>query len=634
MDSGGRENDPLASIEPYQTCMATAKDESMDKSTHSFKPDLVCNILINKKLMAANHAKEILRHQKGLLNKIEKIREQKLRKSPAEELIHNPLNIVDVITSLNLSRLDNSELPLDEETIYQALAQEWNIPFYKLDPLKLDLNVVTSSISRSFAMKHLVLPVEVKDGVLKVTTPHPFDLEVLDDISSASQMRVEMVISPKSDVIKLINEFFGFKTSIVAAQDQFGGPTVDLGNLEQYVRLRSVDELPSNDQHIVNAVDHLLIYAFDQKASDIHIEPKRDQTVVRMRIDGVLHTVYKLPKTVHSAITSRIKNLSRMDMAEKRRPQDGRIKTDKGDKEVEIRVSTVPVAFGEKVVMRIMDPDILFQDLDKLGFESLDLDRYQKLIEMPHGILLVCGPTGSGKSTTLYSTLNRIHKPTINITTVEEPIEMVHENFNQIAVQQKIDITFGSILRNILRQDPDVIMIGEMRDFETAENAIQAALTGHLVLSTLHTNDAPTSIMRLLDLGVPHFMLQATLVGILAQRLVRKICNYCKTPAEVDSDQLLSMGLDVGRSGALKLYHGNGCEKCRGTGYLGRTCILELMPFTESIRKLTVSDADVDAIRIKAREEGMRTLRESAVDKLLKGVTTYQEVLRVTWEHF
>jgi general secretion pathway protein E len=323
-----------------------------------------------------------------------------------------------------------------------------------------------------------------------------------------------------------------------------------------------------------------------------------------------------------------------MDMAEKRRPQDGRIKTDKGDKEVEIRVSTVPVAFGEKVVMRIMDPDILFQDLDHLGFEDLDLDRYQKIIEMPHGIILVCGPTGSGKSTTLYSTLNRVYKPTINITTVEEPIEMVHENFNQIAVQQQIDVTFGSILRNILRQDPDVIMIGEMRDYETAENAIQAALTGHLVLSTLHTNDAPTSIMRLLDLGVPHFLLQATLVGVLAQRLVRKICNYCKEPHDVDSDQLRAMGLDVGRNGMITLCHGKGCEKCRGTGYLGRTCILELMPFTESIRKLTVADADVDAIRAKAREEGMRTLRESAVEKLLKGITSYQEVLRVTWEQF
>lgn len=606
----------------------------MDNMQNQFKADVVCKVIINNKLLAANRAKEILRHQHGILKKLEKSREKRYKNTPTDELIHNPLNIVDVITSMKLRRLDNPELPLDEEIIFQKLAQHWNVPFYKLDPLKLDLNVVTSSISRSFAMKHLVLPVEVEDGVLTVATPQPFNLEVLDDISSASQMRVKMVISPKSDVIKLINEFFGFKTSIAAAQDQFGGPGVDLGNLEQYVRLRSADELPSNDQHIVNAVNHLFIYAFDQKASDIHIEPKREHTLVRMRIDGVLHTVYKLPKAVHSAITSRIKNLSRMDMAEKRRPQDGRIKTDKGDKEVEVRVSTVPVAFGEKVVMRIMDPDILFKDLDKLGFESLDLERYQKIIEMPHGIFLVCGPTGSGKSTTLYSTLNRIYKPTINITTIEDPIEMVHEGFNQIAVQQQIDITFGSILRNILRQDPDVIMIGEMRDFETAENAIQAALTGHLVFSTLHTNDAPTAIMRLLDLGVPHFLLQASLAGIIAQRLVRKICKYCKEPHEMDSDRLRAIGLDVGRSGIVNLFRGKGCEKCRGTGYLGRTCILELMPFSESIRKLTVSDADVDAIRAKAREEGMRTLRESAVDKLFKGVTTYQEVLRVTWEQF
>jgi general secretion pathway protein E len=606
----------------------------MVSTDHQFKADVVCKILIKKKLLAANRAKEILRHESGLLKKLEGLRDKRYKDTPTEQLINNPLNIVDVIASLNLNRLDNQELPLDEEIVYHTLADHWKIPFYKLDPLKLDLQVVTSSISRSFAMKHLVLPVEVSDGVLKVASPQPCNLEILDDISSASKMRVQMVISPKSEIIKLINEFFGFKTSIAAAQDQFGGPSVDLGNLEQYVRLRSADELPSNDQHIVNAVDHLFIYAFDQKASDIHIEPKREHTLVRMRIDGVLHTVYKLPKAVHSAITSRIKNLSRMDMAEKRRPQDGRIKTDKGDKEVEVRVSSVPVAFGEKVVMRIMDPDILFKNLDKLGFDTLDLDRYQKLIEMPHGIILVCGPTGSGKSTTLYSTLNRIYKPTINITTIEDPIEMVHEGFNQIAVQDQVGITFGSILRNILRQDPDVIMIGEMRDYDTAENAIQAALTGHLVLSTLHTNDAPTSIMRLLDLGVAHFLMQATLAGILAQRLVRTICNYCKEPLEMDADRLRAFGLEVGKSGTVKLFRGKGCEKCRGTGYLGRTCILELMPFSESIRKLTTADADVDAIRAKAREEGMRTLRENAVDKLLKGVTTYQEVLRVTWEQF
>ncbi|RJQ70923.1 MAG: type II/IV secretion system protein [Desulfobacteraceae bacterium] len=599
-----------------------------------FRADLVCQILIKNKLLTATNAKEILRKKDALLQKLEKARAKKYEHIPAAELIANRLSIVDVIASLNLSRLDNPSLPLDEETIYQSLAQSWKVPFYKIDPLKLDLNIVTSTIPRSFAMKHLALPVDVKDGVLTVAMSDPFNLEVLDDIAMASKLRVQLVVSPKSEIIKFINEFFGFKRSIVAAQDQFGGPSVDLGNLEQYVRLRAADELPSNDQHIVNAVNHLFLYAFDQKASDIHIEPKRDICLVRMRIDGVLHTIYKLPKAVHSAIISRIKNLARMDMAEKRRPQDGRIKTDKGEVEVEIRVSTVPVAFGEKVVMRIMDPDILFRDLPELGFSTVDLERYQGLITMPHGIILVCGPTGSGKSTTLYSTLSKVNSPGINIVTLEEPIEMIHESFNQIAVQTSVGITFGSVLRNILRQDPDVIMIGEMRDLETAENAIQAALTGHLVFSTLHTNDAPSALMRLLDLGVPHFLIQATLVGVLAQRLVRKICNYCKEPFEIDGEELKSLGLDLNRNGSLTLYRGKGCEKCRGTGYLGRTCILELMQYTDSVRRLTTSAADMAAVRNKAREEGMRTLRESAVDKFLQGVTTYQEVLRVTWEHF
>lgn len=602
------------------------------QSQNAFHPETVCQVLIKNKMLSLVSAKEILRKKDDLLQKLEKIRRQKYENTPSAELINNPLTIVDVIVSLKLSRSDNPGLPLDEETIYQALARHWNIPFYRIDPLKLDLNVVTSTIPRSFAMKHLVVPVEIKDGSLTVAMPDPFNLMVLDDVAMACKMNVLVVVSPKSDIIKLINEFFGFKRSIVAAQDQFAGPGVDLGNLEQYVRLRAADELPSNDQHIVNAVNHLFLYAFDQKASDIHIEPKRDICLVRMRIDGVLHNIYKLPKAVHSAIVSRIKNLARMDMAEKRRPQDGRIKTDKGDIEVEIRVSTVPVAFGEKAVMRIMDPDILFRDLAELGFSKVDQERFQNIISMPHGIILVCGPTGSGKSTTLYSTLQRINSPGINITTVEEPIEMVHESFNQIAVQNQIGITFGSVLRNILRQDPDVIMIGEMRDLETAENAIQAALTGHLVLSTLHTNDAPSAIMRLLDLGLPHFLIQATLVGILGQRLIRKICNYCKTPFEMPSEELKALGLDVGRSGKLALFEGKGCEKCRGTGYQGRTCVVELMPYSESIRRLTSASAEVDAIRAKAREEGMRTLRESAVEKFLQGVTTYQEVLRVTWE--
>lgn len=319
-------------------------------------------------------------------------------------------------------------------------------------------------------------------------------------------------------------------------------------------------------------------------------------------------------------------------MAEKRRPQDGRIKTEKEGVEVEIRVSMIPTAFGEKVVMRIMDPDILFQDLDELGFTPTDLIRYNQFVSMPNGIVLVCGPTGSGKSTTLYSTLRSICTPEINITTIEDPIEMVHEDFNQISVNPIVGVTFGSILRNILRQDPDVIMVGEMRDLETAENAIQAALTGHLVLSTLHTNDAPASITRLIELGVPPFLIQATLRGIVSQRLVRKICDRCKEAIQIDTTELKQMGLNIGTQETVTVYRGRGCQHCRGTGYKGRIGIHEVLPYSEAIRKLTTEVTDLTAIREKAIQEGMVSLRENAINMFLAGVTTYQEVMRVTWE--
>ena len=588
----------------------------------------VCQSLLNKSLIASNQAKEILKKKEILKSRLEKQRNRK-HASGAGGIGH--VTIVDVIASLNLECPGDDSRVIDEEIIFQALADEWKIPFKKIDPLKLDLNLVTTTIPRSFAMKHLVLPIAIKDGYLTVATPNPFNVEVMEDIARASQLKVKVVVSSKTDIVKLINEFFGFKRSITAAEHQFAGPSVDLGNLEQYVRLKSADELPSTDQHVVNAVNHLFTYAFDQRASDIHIEPKRDVSLIRMRIDGVLHTVYQLPKNVHSAIVSRIKNLSRLDMAEKRKPQDGRIKIDKEGVEVEIRVSTIPVAFGEKVVMRVMDPNILFQDLEKLGFTSTDLIRYNKFINMPHGIVLVCGPTGSGKSTTLYSTLRDLYTPEINITTVEDPIEMVHENFNQIAVQPVIGITFATILRNILRQDPDIIMVGEMRDLETAENAVQAALTGHLVLSTLHTNDAPSSITRLLDLGVPSFLIQSTLVGIMAQRLVRKICNHCMESFNMSAAELKAMGLDVGQNGRIKLKRGKGCQRCRGTGYYGRTGIFEVIPYSESLKKMTTVNADFKAIAAQAKKEGMITLRANALIKLLAGKTTYQEVLRVTW---
>jgi general secretion pathway protein E len=590
----------------------------------------VCKALLKSGLITAQQKREILNQEKDLRKKLEKLRAMQHASAHARSRILGPVNIVDVITSLNLESPDGVERALDEETIFQALAKAWKTPYKKIDPLQLDLNLVTGTVPHSFAMKHMVLPIAIEGGCLVVATPNPFNMEVLEDLSRVSHMKVRPVVTPKNDIVRLINEFFGFKRSIAGAETQVLGPSVDLGNLEQYVRLTSGDELPSNDQHIVNAVNHLLGYAFDQRASDIHIEPKRDVSLVRLRIDGVLHTVYKLPKKVHSAILSRIKNLSRIDMAEKRKPQDGRIKMDKGGVEAEIRVSTVPVAFGEKVVMRIMDPDILFQKLEKIGFGSADLMSFQQFIGMPHGIVLVCGPTGSGKSTTLYSALRYLYTPEINITTVEDPIEMVHEEFNQIAVQPVLGITFATILRNILRQDPDIIMVGEMRDLETAENAVQAALTGHLVLSTLHTNDAPSAITRLLDLGVPAFLIQATLVGVVAQRLLRKICPHCKEPFEMDAVELRAAGLELDMEGPVRLYRGKGCLKCRGTGYFGRTGVFELLPFTDSIKKLTTPETDLEAIREQARKENVVTLRENAVKKLLEGKTTYQEVLRVT----
>ncbi len=597
-----------------------------------FSPKAVCQALYKSGHISESQAKEILKKEASLRKRLESLRAKQKETADGKGKINDPITIVDVLTPLNIQRADDKFKGLDEETIFRALSKEWGMSFKKLDPLKLDLNVVTSTIPKTFAMKHLVLPISIEEGALTVATANPFNVEIMEDIARVSNLKVRAVVTPKSDIIKIIKEFFGFKHSISEAEHQFSGPSIDLGNLERYVRLRATDEVPSTDHHIVNAVDYLFGYAFDQRASDIHIEPKRDKSIVRMRIDGALYTVYELPKNVHSAIITRIKGISGLDMAEKRRPQDGRIKTERDEKEIEIRVSTVPVAFGEKVVMRVMDPDILFQDLSELGFSSHDFIRYNKSVDRPHGIILVCGPTGSGKSTTLYSTLRYLATPEINVTTVEDPIEMVHEEFNQISVQPAVDITFGKILRNILRQDPDVIMIGEMRDLETAENAVQAALTGHLVLSTLHTNDAPSAVTRLLDLGVPTFLIQASLVGVIAQRLVRKVCTQCAETFEMDVSELGALGISLDQKGAVSLQRGKGCQKCRGTGYFGRTAVFEVLPFTESIKKLTTPDADLEAIRSQARKEGLVTLRENAIEKLLAGKTTYQEVLRVTWE--
>jgi len=531
-----------------------------------------------------------------------------------------------VLASFNLETVGGNGRILSEDAITEALAAFLNIPYLKIDPLKLDLEVVTSYIPRPFALKHLIVPVAVRDGELVIAVADPFNDDVLQQFSVAHRIKVRRILSSSTDILKLLREFYGFRASVTAAESE-SSAALDLGNLEQFFKLRGDQELEGNDRHVVSAVDFLLSYAFDQRASDIHIEPKREKCLIRFRLDGLLHNIHLLPKPLHAPIVSRVKILSRMDLAEKRRPQDGRIKTSHNGKEVELRVSTVPTAFGEKVVIRIFDPDILFQELDAIGFYAREYALYNGFIHRPNGIVLVTGPTGSGKTTTLYSTLRNLSSPEINIVTIEDPIEMVMEEFNQIAVQQAVGVTFGNILRTILRQDPDIIMVGEIRDQETADNAVQAALTGHLVLSTLHTNDSPSSIARMLDLGVPPYLITATVAGIIAQRLLRRVCPHCKAPRNLSREELAYLQMS---DESATVYEGEGCQECRGTGYKGRTGIFEVLEINDRIKALISDKVDLGEIVRAAEQDGFSSLRKLAIRKMLEGATTYDEVVSIT----
>ncbi len=592
--------------------------------------DELLDLLVDLRLLTAKQRQFVLL-EKG------KMRQKLLRSAGREGEIDKDFpDMVDIVTAFNLKLPGGDGRLVDEETIIQAIAREKKLPFKKLDPLDLDMEVATKTIPRNFAIRQMILPFKLEEGVLETAIYHPDCQTALADIEQTNQVRIRPYLATKSDIKRIIAEFFGFQRSISAAEDQFGVVTagsasVDIGNLERYVKISASKEITSSDQHIKSAVNHIFHYALEQRASDIHIEPKRGVSMVRFRIDGSLHTIYNLPKAVHSAITSRIKFLARMDIAEKRRPQDGRIKVgEKSGKDVEIRVSTVPVAFGEKVVMRILDSDMVFQQVESLGFSKRDHDVFRSFMASPHGIILVTGPTGSGKSTTLYSTLKEIATPEKNIVTIEDPVEMVYEEFNQIAVQPLIDITFSTILRNILRQDPDIIMIGEIRDHETAAHAVQAAMTGHLVFSTLHTNDAVSSIARLRDLGLQPFMIASTLLGCLAQRLVKMICNECAETFEMKAEDLIKAGFPAGEGGTVTLRRGKGCRHCRGTGYRGRCGIFEIFPMSAQLKKLTAQDAPTFEMRQVAIREGMTTLREDAWDKVKRGITTYEEAIRAT----
>jgi general secretion pathway protein E len=515
--------------------------------------------------------------------------------------------------------------------IAQTLATEAGLPYVKINPLDLDLDVVTKGIAGPFARKHGLVAISKTDDTITVAVHDPFAPFPADDIKRVTGLEVTRVVATRRDVEAINKGFYDLQTSLKSAEKELTSSrlsTVDLSNQE----FLSGDskELDPAAAPVVKALDHILSYAFEQRASDIHFEPKRELTLVRLRIDGMLHDVHLIPKIVYQAVLSRIKLLSGLNLAEKRRPQDGRIKREQGSREVELRVSTKPTAFGEKAVLRIFDPDILLKGIDQLGLPARDLPKFYDFISRPNGVILVTGPTGSGKTTTLYSVLKHLSKPDVNIVTIEDPIEMVFEDFNQVAVRPQIDITFASALRTVLRQDPDIIMVGEIRDTETAENVIQAALTGHLVLSTLHTNDSPSSLTRLLDLGIPHFLITSTLIGVLAQRLVREICKHCVEEYVPTADEAALLRMPLEKLQQYRFKRGKGCLHCRTTGYSGRVGVYEVLPMTDKVRALVTAQAGSPDIFKVAREEGLRTLREAVVEKVFRGITTTIEMARVT----
>lgn len=539
-----------------------------------------------------------------------------------------PPSAAEVISSFQL--VSPQGVSVSEERIQQALAQSAERRYLRIDSLKLDAKLITTAVSKAYARRNCALPLGREAGRLVVAVDSPFASDVAESLAGRDGQPVELVLGVRGDILRAIEDVFGFRATLKSAAADLGESLIDFGNFEQLVRLgQSGKTVEGDDKHVVHAVDFLLGYALDQGASDIHLEPKREQAQVRLRIDGVLHTVHHLPRIVHSAVVSRIKTLGRLDIAEKRRPQDGRIKLEHGGREVELRLSTLPTAFGEKLVLRIFDPEILVQDLGGLGLFPRDLQLVQKMIQRPHGLVLVCGPTGSGKTTTLYSCLKSIASPSLNITTIEDPIEMVLEEFNQTAVQPKVGLTFAGALRTLLRQDPDVIMVGEIRDPETAQNAIQAAMTGHLVLSTVHTNDAPGAVARLFDLGVQPYLLGATLLGVISQRLLRTVCLSCRRQEELSPEQAAALGLEL-RGERFGVWRGTGCAVCRDTGLKGRTGVYEVMTVGEKLRRLVVEQADSGRLSRQAQEDGMTTLRDAAVKKLALGLTSFDEVLRVT----
>jgi general secretion pathway protein E len=588
-------------------------------------------LLVKAGRLAPEKAQDVAARARTLHSQVLKEKVGSLRSQAAARYEVSP---AEIVASAKVANAADPRRTLDEDTIAECLAKAADLPYLKIDPLKVDGALVTKTLSRPFARRHAVVPVAARGETLVIALTDPFDAALRESLQALIRRPLEVVIASKRDVLAIIDRVYGFRSSVSRAASLLADGSAGAA-LAPFVTLRSNEELAGqNDEHVIAAVDYLLNYAFDQRASDIHLEPRDQDGVIRFRIDGILHEIEKVPLKVHGAVSSRIKVLARMDIAERRRPQDGRIKTWRADREVELRVSSLATAFGEKVVIRVFDPTVLMTDLRDLGMSREDREHYERWITSPSGLVLVTGPTGSGKTTTLYSTLRYLSGPEVNITTVEDPIEMVDPRFCQVQVQRQIEVSFASALRAILRQDPDVIMVGEIRDAETAQMAVQAALTGHLVFSTVHTRDAAGAITRLAELGVERFLLASVLRGVLAQRLLRKICPHCGvdgflSPAQVDA---LGIKVPVERREALSARWGEGCPECRHTGLYGRSGAFEMLDVGRRVRALIGEGGDASALTHAARVEGMETLREAAIRKLADGVTTFEEVVRLTAE--
>ncbi len=521
--------------------------------------------------------------------------------------------------------------PLSLEKLTKWLANKVNQTYLRIDPLKVDVQKITSIVSQAYAAKLKILPVEVNETEITIATCEPFITSWENELERIVKLKIKRVIINPRDLERYLVEFYGISKSIIGAtNEKKDEPIALIQNFEQLVKMGKTGEPDANDQHIVSIVDWLLQFAFEQRASDIHLEPRREKGRIRFRIDSVLHIVHELPVSLMGAITSRLKSLGRMDVTDRRRPQDGRVKTiTPSGQEVEMRLSTMPTTFGEKLVIRIFDPEMLVKSYKELGFNQHDQTQLKEMLDNPHGIVLITGPTGSGKTTTLYSALNQIARPEVNICTIEDPIEMVDPQFNQMQVQKAIDVDFASGVRTLLRQDPDIIMIGEIRDQETADVAIQAALTGHLVLSSLHTNDAPSAITRLIDIGMQPFLLKATIQGIVAQRLLRTLCVHCKELVETDKQAWNEFASPNKLKMPPRIYKPVGCDECRHTGYMGRAGIYEILTMNPALRDKITSNTDIDSLREVAIKTGMRPLKIAGAQKVADGLTTLEEVYSV-----